>query len=71
MKTYLPRQIKPIRERVEAKLEQGLIQKLESYCRYLDSERDYVIGKALEVAFRKDKGFAAWLKSEDKTQQRD
>ena len=67
MKSYLPRQLKPVRERVEAKLEQSLIQKLESYCRYLDSERDYVIGKALEVAFRKDKGFTEWLKSEDKT----
>jgi bacterioferritin (cytochrome b1) len=71
MKSYLPRQLKPIRERVEAKLEQGLIQKLESYCQYLDSDRDYVMGKALEIAFKKDKGFAEWLKSQARTHQVD
>jgi bacterioferritin (cytochrome b1) len=62
--SYIPKQEKRTRERVEAKLDQELIRKLEQFCTYLDSDRDYVIGKALEIAFDKDKGFAQWLKSQ-------
>ena len=62
--TYIPKQEKRTRERVEAKLDRELIRKLEQFCTYLDSDRDYVIGKALEIAFDKDKGFAEWLKSQ-------
>ena len=61
--TYIPKQTKLTRERVEAKLEIGLIRTLESYCEYLESDRDYVISQALEIAFKKDKGFAEWLTS--------
>ena len=60
MKSYIQKQIKPVRERVEAKLDQELILELEQYCQYLDSDRDYIIAQALSVAFRKDKGFAVW-----------
>jgi hypothetical protein len=60
MASYIPKQIKPVRERVEAKLDRDLILELEHYCQYLDSDRDYVIAQALSVAFRKDKGFAEW-----------
>lgn len=63
MSPYLPKQIKPIRERVEAKLERGLITQLERYCEYLESDRDYVIAQALTMAFRKDKDFAEWQRS--------
>ena len=59
--TYIPKQTKLTRERLEAKLETGLIEKLERYCEYLDSDRDYVVTQALEIAFKKDKGFAEWL----------
>lgn len=61
MKSFIPKQPKLTRERIEAKLEQSLAQKLEKYCEYLDSDRDYVVSQALSVVFRKDKGFAAWL----------
>ena len=60
MPTYIPRQIKPVRERVEAKLDRDLVLELERYCEYLQSDRDYVIAQALSVVFRKDKAFAAW-----------
>lgn len=60
--SYIPKQEKRTRERVEAKLDRELIRKLEQYCAYLESDRDYIIGKALEIAFDKDKGFAQWLK---------
>ena len=61
MKTYIAKQPKYARERIEAKLDERLARKLENYCQYLESDRDYVISQALEIAFRKDKGFAEWL----------
>ena len=64
MSSYIPKQPKQNRERVEAKLDRELIRSLERYCRYLDSDRDYVIGKALEIAFKKDKAFTEWLESQ-------
>jgi hypothetical protein len=63
MAPYINKQIKPIRERVEAKLDRDLIRELERYCEYLESDRDYVIAQALAAAFRKDKGFREWLLS--------
>jgi hypothetical protein len=62
--SYIPKQIKPAKERVEAKLERELIRQLECYCAYLESDRDYVIAQALEIAFQKDKGFAEWSKTQ-------
>jgi len=64
MKGYIARQPKQVKERVEAKLDERLIQKLMKYCEYLDSDRDYVISQALEIAFKKDKGFDEWLASQ-------
>ena len=61
--SYMPKQVKPDRERVEVKLERELIRRLEQYCQFLESDRDYVIAQALEIAFQKDKGFAEWLNS--------
>lgn len=61
MKTYIPKQTRLTRERVEVKLETALAQKLERYCEYLESDRDYIISQALEIAFKKDKGFEEWL----------
>jgi len=61
MKPYIAKQPKHQRERVEAKLDERLVRKLEKYCEYLDSDRDYILSQALEIAFRKDKGFTEWL----------
>ncbi|HEX2453126.1 MAG TPA: hypothetical protein VHI99_05465 [Vicinamibacterales bacterium] len=65
MKSYIPRQPKHTKERLEVKLEQSLLQKLDRYCQYLDSDREYVVSCVLQVAFRKDKGFAEWLGSQE------
>jgi hypothetical protein len=65
MKSYIPKQAKQTRERLEAKLDSRLLRKLESYCEYLESDRDYVLSQALELVFHKDKGFAAWLSSRE------
>ena len=61
MNTYIPKQIRKERERIEAKLDREIVERLQQYCRFLESDRDYVIASALEIAFRKDKGFAEWV----------
>jgi len=58
--TYIPKQTKLTKERLEAKLETRLLEELALYCEYLDSDRDYVVSQALVIAFKKDKGFAHW-----------
>ena len=63
MKSYIAKQPKITKERVEAKLDQNLVRRLEQYCQYLDSDRDYIISQALTIAFKKDVGFNAWLTS--------
>lgn len=63
MKTYIPKQPKQTRERIEAKLDANLVRTLERYCEYLDSDRDYIVSQALEIVFHKDKGFAEWLQA--------
>jgi len=63
MKSYIPKQPKHTRERIEAKLDTRLVQRLEQYCAYLESDRDYVLTQALELVLRKDKGFTDWLAS--------
>jgi hypothetical protein len=65
MKSYIPKQPKQTKERLETKLDQKLLQRLEKYCQYLESDRDYVISQVLELAFKKDKGFREWVKTCD------
>ena len=67
MKPYIPKQPKHARERIEARLDARLVRKLEQYCQYLNSDRDYVLSAVLELVFRKDKGFAEWLGSQSAT----
>ena len=61
MKSYIAKQPKVTKERVEAKLDSNLVRRLELYCQYLDSDRDYVISQALSIAFKKDAAFDEWL----------
>ena len=65
MKFNIPKQLRPTRERIDVKLERSLLQNLELYCQYMESDRDYVIGTVLQVVFKKDKGFAEWLALRD------
>lgn len=68
MKFHIPKQYKPAKERIDVKLEQSVLQKLDQYCRYMESDRDYVIGTVLHVAFKRDKGFAEWLRLRDQVE---
>jgi len=60
MKFHIPKQHKPTRERLDVKLERSLIETLDRYCQYMESDRDYVIGCVLQVVFKKDNGFTEW-----------
>lgn len=63
MSFRIPKQQRPVKERVDLKLDRTLLQTLDQYCRYLESDRDYAVGNVLLLAFKKDKGFAAWRTS--------
>jgi len=67
MKFRIPKQHKPTRERIDIKLEASLPAALDEYCRYLESDRDYVVSTVLELVMKKDKDFAAWLERRDGT----
>ena len=64
MASYIPKQPKRERDQIAIKLDRDVLRKLELYGRYLESSRDYIISAALELVFRKDKVFAAWLETD-------
>ena len=64
MSSYIPKQPKRERDQIAIKLDRDVLHKLEQYGRYLESSRDYIISAALDLVFRKDKAFAAWLETE-------
>ena len=64
MSSYIPKQPKRERDQISIKLDRDVLRKLEQYGRFLESSRDYIISSALELVFRKDKAFAAWLETE-------
>jgi len=68
MNFRIPKQQKPVKERVDIKLERTLLEMLDEYCRYLESDRDYAVSNVLLVAFKKDKGFAAWRAADKVTE---
>ena len=63
MSFRIPKQHKPVKEKVDVKLERALLETLDEYCQYLESDRDYVVASVLQLAFKKDKGFASWRAS--------
>ena len=65
MSSYIPKQPKRERDQIAIRLDREVLRKLELYGRFLESGRDYIIGAALDLVFRKDKTFAAWLETEE------
>ena len=63
MSFRIPKQQKPVKERIDLKLERALLETLDQYCQYLESDRDYAVSNVLLLAFKKDRGFAAWRAS--------
>jgi hypothetical protein len=53
-------QPKVVRDRVEIKLDRDLAQELDRYCKFIQSDRDYVVGQVLKLVFAKDREFREW-----------
>jgi hypothetical protein len=59
---FIPRQVKPpARIAVTCKLPQQVARLLKCYAEFLDSSQEYVVTETLQLAFRKDREFQAWL----------
>jgi len=59
---FIPRQVKPpARTAVTCKLPQHVAILLKGYAEFLDSSQEYVVTETLQLAFRKDREFQAWL----------
>ncbi len=59
---FIPRQVKPpARIAVTCKLPQHVATLLKGYAEFLDSSQEYVVTETLQLAFRKDREFQAWL----------
>lgn len=63
MRIVVRKQHKPTMARISARLEERLVQTLEHYCQFKESERDYVLGEVLSELFTHDKEFIAWCQS--------
>jgi hypothetical protein len=59
---FIPRQVKPLaRIAITCKLPQPVASLLKCYAEFLDSSQEYVVTETLQLAFRKDREFHAWL----------
>ncbi len=59
---FIPRPVKPpARIAVTCKLPQHVAALLKGYAEFLDSSQEYVVTETLQLAFRKDREFQAWL----------
>jgi hypothetical protein len=57
----IPKQKREVRRPITIKLEESLAERLNSYARFLDSSRDFVIGSIVKYVMDRDKDFAAYL----------
>ena len=53
-------QQKIVRDRIEVRLDRDLAQELERYCKFIQSDRDYVVSQVLKLLFAKDREFREW-----------
>ena len=59
---FIPRQVKPpTRIAVTCKLPHHVAGLLKAYAEFLDSSQEYVVSETVQLAFRKDREFQAWL----------
>jgi hypothetical protein len=68
--SFIPKQPKKVREQITVKLDAELLGTLDSYARYIESSRDYIIAHALQFVFKKDREFADWHQAHPGSSQR-
>ncbi len=60
MRTFIQPQRKQNEEKIEVRLDAGVVETLREYAEFLESPQGYVVTEILRKAFRKDKTFATW-----------
>ena len=59
----IPQEIKTKRNYAKFNLDINVLADLDSYCRFTDSSRDFVVENILGYVFKKDREFQDWLAS--------
>jgi hypothetical protein len=62
--SYIPQRVKRAKQQITVKLYQDQLEMLDSYGRFIDDSREYIISQALDLVFKRDKEFARWLEHE-------
>ena len=62
--SFIPQRIKRAKQQITVKLYQDQLVMLDSYGRFIDDSRDYIISQALELVFKRDKEFARWVEQQ-------
>ena len=62
--SYIPQRVKRPKQQITVKLYQDQLEMLDSYGRFIDDSREYIISQALDLVFKRDKEFARWLEHE-------
>lgn len=57
----IPQQNKTERAHLQFRIAVNVVTDLESYCRFIESSRDFVVENALQFVFKKDREFQDWL----------
>jgi hypothetical protein len=62
--SFIPQRIKRAKQQITVKLYQDQLAMLDSYGRFIDDSRDYIISQALELVFKRDKEFGRWFQQQ-------
>ncbi len=62
--SFIPQRVKRAKQQITVKLYQDQLALLDSYARFIDDSRDYIISQALELVFKRDREFARWVEGE-------
>jgi hypothetical protein len=62
--SYIPQRVKRAKQQITVKLYQDQLDMLNSYGRFIDDGREYIISQALELVFTKGKEFARLLEQQ-------
>ncbi len=58
--SYIPQRVKRAKQQITVKLYHDQLEMLDSYARFIDDSRTYIITQALDLVFKKDRQFAQW-----------
>ena len=56
--------MKRAKQQITVKLYHDQLEMLDSYARFIDYSREYIISQALDLVFKKDREFARWLEQQ-------